>query len=175
MPAIKANGARFLAWYSDLFKRGGKWIAIALLIPCCGLSVMYGGAQQLGLIETPPTSTPRPTATPAPTRTPRPPATARPTRATPTDAPIDPPPTETPARIQPAMQAPPPVAPTAAPPAEAQNPRPDRDPTAGVNCGDFATRAEARAWWQYWRARGVQNPGGLDGNNDGTACEGAFP
>lgn len=162
---------RFLSWYRGLFARGGKWIAIALLLPCCALSALYGGAQSLGIIETPPT------ATPAPTRTPRPTSTTRPTdvpTTVPTDAPTDVPPTTVPPTAVPALPtAAPRIQPAAAvPPAEPVDPAPGYDPATNVNCGDFASRSQARAWWHYWRAKGVGNPGGLDGNNDGEACEG---
>ena len=103
---------RFLSWYRGLFARGGKWIAVALLFPCCALSALYGGAQSLGIIETPPTSTP------APTRTPKPTSTTRPTDVPPPTGP----PTAVPVPPQPVMQVPPPVQPTAAPPVEAAVP-----------------------------------------------------
>ena len=160
---------RFLSWYRGLFARGGKWIAVALLLPCCALSVLYGGAQSLGIIETPPTSTP------APTRTPRPTATARPTdvppTAEPTAAPTDVPPTAAPALPQPVMQVPPPVQPTAVPPVEA--PIAPNDPNTKAKCADFGTRTAAQRWWNHWHAQGIANPGGLDGSDppNGIVCE----
>lgn len=114
----------------------------------------------------PPTATEEPpTATePAPSDTPEPTATDEPTIA----------PTATvPPTIAPTIaptQPPPPTEPP--PPTPEPGPPNDADPGANVNCSHFATRREAQAWWDYWRARGIDNPGRLDGNDqDGLVCE----
>lgn len=85
---LRENWDAALAWYSSLFKRGGVWIAVALLLPCCACSVLFSGAQSVGLIPkaatatSEPTATPRPTSPPRPTRPPRPTDTAEPPTAT---------------------------------------------------------------------------------------------
>ncbi|KQQ18369.1 hypothetical protein ASF48_18350 [Rathayibacter sp. Leaf299] len=61
-------------------------------------------------------------------------------------------------------------APAPAPgPAPAPAPAPDGSPGDIVNCGDFASQPAAQAWFLRYRAYG--DPGRLDGDNDGTACE----
>lgn len=96
---------------------------------------------------------PEDTAVPA-TDTP-PPATATP--IPPTNTPV--PPTAT--RVPPTATR---VPPTAAPPI-------DRDPNATLKCDDFPNYETMKAWRDYWRQRGIQNPGRLDGDGDGVACE----
>lgn len=54
---------------------------------------------------------------------------------------------------------PPPAEPPAGPP-----------PSSAVNCSDFATWAAAQAWYLYWLPT-LGDVGGLDNNDDGTACE----
>ena len=66
--------------------------------------------------------------------------------------------------------APPPPPPPPPPPAP-----PGPSPDLNVNCSDFPTRAAAQTWWDYWRARGYTNPGGLDGDRDGLVCESKRP
>lgn len=89
--------------------------------------------------------------------------------AVPTEVPTTVLPTEAPT-IPPALP-PPPTAPPAAP-TEPPPPRPDySDPAADRNCSDFVDGWEAQRWWEYWRARGSNNPGGLDGDDDGDVCE----
>lgn len=96
--------------------------------------------------------------------------------AAPTDAPPEP--TAEPATPIPTEAAPvaPPAteAPTAepAPPTEPPAPRPDVNPDGDRDCKDFASRQEAQAWWDYWRARGYDNPGRLDGGKrNNVVCE----
>lgn len=108
--------------------------------------------------------TDEPTAVPA-TATSKPvPTKAQPTMAPPTVPPPTlppPPPTEAPPAPQPLMQAP-----------EPASPRADLDPSGDLDCKDFGSQAEAQAYWDYWHARGVPNPGRLDGNDkDGKVCE----
>lgn len=92
---------------------------------------------------------------PEPTATDEPPTPEPPTAVPPTDPP--PPPTAVPE---------PPT------PAGPVNPRPDVDAGGDVDCKDFASRREAQAWWDFWHAQGVPNPGRLDGNDqDGLVCE----
>lgn len=109
---------------------------------------------------------------PRPTRTERARATVEPTATDvpPTEAPTDEPeptielPTEAPpAAIQPLV---------AQPQAESGPPHPEWTGDGDRNCDDFAGHRDAQAWWDYWHARGVDNPGGLDGNdNDDNVCE----
>lgn len=56
------------------------------------------------------------------------------------------------------------VPPTPAPPI-------DRDARATLRCDDFPNYETMVAWRRYWTARGVTNPGQLDGDGDGIACE----
>ena len=104
------------------------------------------------------------------------PAATEPPAAAPTDAPPEPtaePATEIPTDAAPV--APPATeAPTAepAPPTEPPAPRPDVNPDGDRDCKDFVSRQEAQAWWDYWRARGYDNPGRLDGGKrNGIVCE----
>jgi hypothetical protein len=93
-------------------------------------------------------------------------------------------PTDMPAPVEPTTEPeqptelPPPAEPTAepAPPTEIPAPRPDLDPMSDINCSDFGGTGKmrgqsAQAWWEYWRTKGIANPGGLDGNNNGEVCE----
>lgn len=107
-----------------------------------------------------PTDEPAPTAEPATAELPTAePPTAEPPTAVPATA-VPVPPTEA-------------LPPTeASPPTEVPAPRPDVDPGKNVNCSSFSGHSEAQAWWDYWHARGFENPGRLDGNdNDGDVCE----
>lgn len=76
------------------------------------------------------------------------------------------PPTSTP--VPPSATPVPPTAtrvpPTAAPPI-------DRDAGATLKCDDFPNYETMKAWRDYWIRRGVRNPGRLDGDGDGVACE----
>ena len=40
-----------------------------------------------------------------------------------------------------------------------------------LNCADFSTQAEAQACFDYCKGRGYGDIHGLDGDNDGIACE----
>lgn len=116
------------------------------------------------------TVVPDPTATPQATATNEPSATLEPTAEPPTQAP----PTSVPPTAVPPTEAPAPVEPTALPPppTEAGPPRPDVNPDGDRDCKDFASRREAQEWWDYWRARGYDNPGRLDGGKrNGIVCE----
>lgn len=91
------------------------------------------------------------TATREPTDEPEPTETDEP-------SPTTVPPTDTPA---PTVTA---VPPTPAPPHPA-------DPNGTRACADFPDAGTMQAWRSYWIQRGIGNPGGLDGDGDGTACE----
>ncbi len=58
---------------------------------------------------------------------------------------------------------------TPVPPTEA--PAVDLDPYADRNCDEFDNYGQMQAWRLYWQRRGVPNPGNLDGDGDGLACE----
>lgn len=62
-----------------------------------------------------------------------------------------------------------PVPPTPRPPTAA--PPIDIDPYQDQNCDNFPNYQTMSAWRGYWIARGVRNPGRLDGDGDGRACE----
>lgn len=99
-------------------------------------------------IATPePTPTPEPTLTPTPTLEPTPTPTTPPPAPEPTEAPGQPEPTEPP--------------PGAGLPPCAQG-------GGDCNCGDFATHAEAQA---FFDSQGPGDPHGLDADDDGIACE----
>ncbi len=100
------------------------------------------------------------------------------TAVAPTEAPSEAPspePSAVPTGVPTAEPLPPTVVPPTdvpLPPTEAPAPRPEySDPAADRNCSDFSDGWEAQTWWDYWRARGSNNPGGLDGDNDGNVCE----
>jgi hypothetical protein len=95
------------------------------------------------------------TATNAPTR--RPAATKPPD----TDTPEPPLPTAIPPT---AASVPTTAPPTAAPPT-------GHDPNTNQNCDSFPSYEQMQAFRRYWQARGIANPGGLDGDSDGLACE----
>ncbi|MBK8538931.1 MAG: excalibur calcium-binding domain-containing protein [Ardenticatenia bacterium] len=57
-----------------------------------------------------------------------------------------------------------PLPPTAAPPI-------DINPNQDQNCDSFPDYQTMSAWRGYWIARGIRNPGRLDGDGDGKACE----
>lgn len=61
------------------------------------------------------------------------------------------------------------VPPTSVPPT--QPPPVDLDPRSDRNCSEFANYGQMQSWRRYWIARGVPNPGRLDGDGDGVACE----
>lgn len=87
----------------------------------------------------------------------------------PTDEPTELPPTAVPPTLAPTAipepTQPPPL------PTEPPDPRPDLNAGSDLNCSDFSDGWEAQRYWDYWRARGVNNPGGLDGDGDGDVCE----
>jgi hypothetical protein len=98
------------------------------------------------------------TRTPNPRPTMRPSATDAPASETPvpaTQTPLPPTPTEIPSTA---------VPPTAPPPVNL-DPRQDR------KCDEFDSYDQMVAWRNYWIARGIPNPGHLDGDGDGVACE----
>lgn len=166
MDNARSVAARAWTWYRALWKKGRWGIAAGIVIPLLILGIAQATLQSVGVIDTPPTATPRPTATDEPTRTPEPPtATDAPATSAPTDEPA------TPVPVLPTEAPPAQIQPAAAIPAEPVDPAPGYDPAGDFNCKDFATGAQARAWWAYWSARGVHNPGGLDGNDDGVACQ----
>ena len=45
------------------------------------------------------------------------------------------------------------------------------NPGDSVNCGDFATWAEANAWYWKYKQAGFGDAGKLDSNGDGLPCE----
>lgn len=173
MDNVKSVAARAWAWYRALWSKGRWGIAAGIVIPLLILGTAQAALQSVGVIETPPTATPRPTQTPAPTSAPRP------TDEPPTDAPTTAPtsePTAVPATvapvIQPAIQAPPPVV---VPPTDV--PLAGNDPNTKAKCADFPNRTAAQRWWAHWNAQGIANPGGLDGSNppNGIVCEHLSP
>lgn len=95
--------------------------------------------------------------------TPLAPATSTPKPAPTTPAPTDTsePPSATP---QPTAIPPTPIPPTQPPPV-------DLDPRTDRNCNEFGSSEQLQAWRAYWIARGVSNPGRLDGDGDGIGCE----
>jgi hypothetical protein len=62
-----------------------------------------------------------------------------------------------------------PVPPTPRPPTAA--PPINIDPNQDQNCDSFPNYQTMSAWRGYWIARGIRNPGRLDGDGDGKACE----
>lgn len=62
-----------------------------------------------------------------------------------------------------------PVPPTPRPPTAA--PPIDINPNQDQNCDSFPDYQTMSAWRGYWIARGIRNPGRLDGDGDGKACE----
>lgn len=62
-----------------------------------------------------------------------------------------------------------PVPPTPRPPTAA--PPVNNDPNQDQNCDSFPDYQTMSAWRGYWIARGIRNPGRLDGDGDGKACE----
>lgn len=193
-PIVRVRQFVVDAWakYLALWKAGRGGIAVALLLPCCLCSLCGSIVMVSGDDAPDPTATPRVEATARPTRTTGPspsvthvvtreptatdePPTKVPTAVQPTSAPTAVPvlPTEAPPTAEPAPQIQPliPQQP-AAPPAEPPPPRPDLDANGDLDCKHFASRREAQSWWDYWHARGVPNPGRLDGNdNDNRVCE----
>lgn len=67
----------------------------------------------------------------------------------------------------------PPPTPTRTPKPVPPTPRPpiDIDPNRDQHCDSFPNYETMKAWRDYWQARGVANPGRLDGDGDGLACE----
>ena len=63
------------------------------------------------------------------------------------------------------------VPPTTTPVPPTQAPPIDRDPNGARACDDFPSYEIMQRWRTYWIARGIGNPGGLDGDGDGVACE----
>jgi hypothetical protein len=64
-----------------------------------------------------------------------------------------------------------PLPPTDPPPPPTQAPPFNLDPNPDQNCDSFPSYATMQSWRSYWIARGVGNPGRLDGDGDGVACE----
>jgi len=95
----------------------------------------------------------------------REPVTDQPLRRAPIAAP------ENPTDLPTATYPPPP--PTATPVPVPPTPRPpiDTDPNRDQVCENFPNYGTMKAWRDYWQARGVRNPGRLDGDGDGLACE----
>lgn len=83
------------------------------------------------------------------------------------------PPTEKPVPATPAppTEAPSTSTPEPAPIPPAEPPPVDLNPNTDQNCDSFSSYDEMQAWRTYWVDRGVSNPGGLDGDGDGVACE----
>ena len=144
-----------------------RWIFLLILMG--GLAVAAacqanedGGPAPTETIETEVTDTPM---------APEPPDTIAPSEPTPTSPPQ---PTEVP--LQPTQ---PPPQPTQPPPQPTQPPpQPTDVPSAGLppcaakdcNCGDFATQAEAQAFFEAVGGP-AQDPHRLDGDGNGLACE----
>ena len=101
-----------------------------------------------------PTTAPTPTPTPAPTPKPTPVPTAPPTPA-PT-----PPPTPEPTPV-----------PTQASSTSGFYTPPGWDGHSDVNCSDFDTHAHAQDFFEGTGGTTTNDPYGLDGDNDGIACE----
>lgn len=112
-----------------------------------------------------------PSAAPMATLTIQPTSTRKP--ATPTVRPptaTSPPPTAT--RPAPtATNPPPPPTMTPVPMLPAARPPIDIDPNRNQVCDSFPNYESMKAFRDYWQARGVPNPGRLDGDRDGLACE----
>lgn len=145
--------------------------AVALLFSCCACGWFLqedgvtpeddaGGIQPLVSTVAPTDEPDEPPIEEPATPTPRPSPTERPT-ATDLPAATEAPPTAT---------APPTIVPpTAVPtPAFPYDPPPEED----RNCADFAgTGTDPQAWWNARRSDSWPNPGGLDGDGDGSVCE----
>lgn len=62
--------------------------------------------------------------------------------------------------------------PTAVPPTAAPQFAYDPNPCDQLNCGDFAGKStDPQEWWNARKSEQCPNPGGLDGDNDGSVCE----
>ena len=86
-------------------------------------------------------------------------------------APTTEPPTAVPTPAPTRTSPPPPSTRTPVPPPPTPRPPIDIDPNRNQNCDSFPNYETMKAWRDYWRARGVANPGRLDGDGDGLACE----
>lgn len=63
-------------------------------------------------------------------------------------------------------------APTAVPATAAPQFAYDPDPCSDLNCADFAGKStDPQDWWNARKSDQCPNPGGLDGDNDGSVCE----
>ncbi|MCH7577670.1 MAG: excalibur calcium-binding domain-containing protein [Chloroflexi bacterium] len=150
-------------WIKAVITTGAALLAIIIIVSAAA----GGGDDQNGSSEPSPTPTVavtptvEPTATPMSTSTPAPTSTPATTPiATPTPAPTSPP---APEPTEPPPQAPEPTE----PPSGAGLP-PCAQGGGDCNCGDFATHAEAQA---FFESQGPGDPHGLDFDGDGIACE----
>ena len=157
---------RWEVWIKAVITTGAALLAIIIIVSAAA----GGGDDENGSSEPSPTPTvavtPTVEPTGAPTLEPTPEPTPPPTpEPTPTPAPEPTPttPSPTPEPTEPPPQTPEPTE----PPSGAGLP-PCAQGGGDCNCGDFATHAEAQA---FFDSQGPGDPHGLDSDGDGIACE----